>query len=269
MESLNMTSFDGPFSATAKRGQVVNRFVRKVSGHGTLQEGDLRLLETASSSFRPVSAHRDLISEGDKPGPTFIVLEGWVCRYKVLPNGSRQILAFLLPGDFCDLHVGHLDQMDHSIGTLTKCMIATVPRERMDALIVASPALTHAFWRTQLVDEGVLRSWIVSMGRRDSIERVAHLMLELFIRMRNVDLASGETVSIPLTQTELADAHGLTPVHLNRVLRVLRERNAMTLRGKTLNILDVRQLVRIAGFDENYLHRLVPDANDPGALKRA
>ena len=230
-------------------------FTRKVAGMATLNGSELDLLDAASSPVRDIPANRDLISEGDKPGPVFLILDGWACRYKVLSDGGRQIMALLLPGDFCDMHIGVLEEMDHSIGTLSACRVVTVSRERMDDLIVATPALTRAFWRAQLVDEGVLRSWIVSLGRRDSLERVAHLLLELYVRMRNIGLAIDHRAQMPLTQAVLADALGLTPVHLNRVLKVLREREVVTLTGGTLHIADIREMTRIAGFDDNYLHR--------------
>jgi CRP-like cAMP-binding protein len=237
---------------------IRSAFATKLAGLGALSDADLHLIDAEAAPARRVAAHRDLIREGDKPGPVFLILDGWACRYKVLPDGSRQIMAFMMPGDFCDLHAGVLDQMDHSIGTITDCQVVVIPRERMDALILATPALARAFWRTQLVDEGVLRAWIVSMGRRDAVQRIAHLMLELYVRMRNVGLVKGGRCNIPLTQTVLADALGLTPVHVNRVLRVLRERGAMTLGHGMLTVQDGASLARIAGFDDNYLHRRVP-----------
>lgn len=230
-------------------------FTAKLAGLAPLTGREIELLHDASSPARMVRANHDLISEGDKPGPTFLILDGWACRYKLLPDGSRQIMAFMLPGDFCDLHIGLLDEMDHNIGTLTACHVASLSPDRMERLITATPLLTQAFWRSQLVDEGVMRAWIVSMGRRDSLQRVAHLMLELYVRMRTVGLTTGETCRMPLTQTVLADALGLTPVHLNRVLRTLREREVMTFSLGTLDIQDIGALVRIAGFDDNYLHR--------------
>lgn len=232
-----------------------NSFVRKMSAYGPLSEDDVDLLLKASQPSRSVARSRDLIKEGDEPGPLYIVLEGWACRYKVLKDGSRQITAFLMPGDFCDIHVGELNEMDHSIGTITDCRVRALGRQQVEDLIVASPALTKAFWRAQLIDEGVLRAWIVSLGRRNSEERIAHLMLELYLRMRNVGLSTGDTCEMPLTQIVIADALGLTPVHVNRVVRQLREQGAMTLGAKTLTILDPGKLARVAGFDDNYLHR--------------
>ena len=239
---------------------MTNAFVRKLRGYSLLSGEDLAMLDEACSNVRKVRAGYDLIREGDKPGPVFVVLDGWACRYKILPDGSRQIIAFLMPGDFCDLHAGLLDEMDHSIGTLTACRIATISRETMDRLLESTPTLTRAFWLAQLIDEGVLRAWIVSMGRRDSMERLAHLMLELYTRMRNIGLAGDGSCEMPLTQTVLADALGLTPVHVNRVLRVLRERGAMALGSSTLTLLNAAELVRIAGFDDAYLHRHIRKA---------
>lgn len=235
-------------------------FARKIQGFGPLSDAEMELLNEASGASKIVRANYDLIREGDKPGPVIVVLEGWACRYKMLPDGSRQITALLLPGDFCDLHVDVLDRMDHAIGTLTECRVATIGREKMSALLTATPTLTHAFWRAQLVDEAVLRAWIVSMGRRDSMERIAHLMLELHIRMRNVGLTNGDRFEMPLTQTVLADALGLTPVHVNRMFRALRERGAMEVGSGKLKILDIDALVRIAGFDGSYLHRRLKQA---------
>ena len=241
----------------AADGLMPNSFSRKLAGLAPLGDRDVSLLDTASTPVRSVPAQTDLIVEGDKPGPTFVVLDGWACRYKILPDGTRQIMAFLMPGDFCDQHVGMLEEMDHSTGTLTACRVAAIQRDAMEQLITATPALTRAFWRAQLVDEGVMRAWIVSIGRRDSRQRVAHLMLELYVRMRAIGLATDDTCRMPLTQTVLADALGLTPVHLNRVLRALRADGVMTLTGGTLVIVKLADLVRIAGFDDNYLHRRV------------
>jgi CRP-like cAMP-binding protein len=182
------------------------------------------------------------------------MLDGWACRYKMLPDGGRQIVAFMLPGDFGDCHIAVLREMDHNIVTLTKSRVASLPQAQMEALIQIRPAITQAFWWSQLVDQSVLRSWIVSMGRRNSVERVAHLMCELYIRMHNIGLSTGDRCEMPLTQLVLSDALGLTPVHLNRVLRDLKRAGVMEIKGGSLVLLDPAKLARIAGFDDNYLH---------------
>jgi CRP-like cAMP-binding protein len=125
----------------------------------------------------------------------------------------------------------------------------------MDKLLEKHPAVAKAIYIAQLVDEGTMRAWITSMGRRASIERVAHLMCELYLRARNIGLTTEPTFALPLSQLMLADSLGMTPVHLNRVLKELRLRKAMTLKRSSLELTDVPMLIQIAGFDENYLHR--------------
>lgn len=233
----------------------MNRFVEKISAFGNLAPADIAVLTDVTDLPRQVPKLRDLIREGDKPDRVIVVLDGWACRYKVLPTGTRQIMAFLMPGDSCDLHIGLLREMDHSIQTLSTAQIATIPRARMEAMLVDHPAIARAMYVSQLVDEGTLRAWIVSMGRRNSLERVAHLMCELYLRAHDIGLTVDTTLELPLSQTVLADALGLTPVHINRVLKTLRIDGAMTLQRGSLKIEDPLRLARIAGFDENYLHR--------------
>lgn len=232
-----------------------NRFIDKLSSFGQLDHEDIARLIAATSQPQIYPPRQDLIREGDRPGNVFVILDGWVCRYKILPSGTRQILAFLMPGDCCDLHVGLLAEMDHCIQAITPAQVATISRGEMDEIMSEHPNIAKALYIAQLVDEGTMRAWITSMGRRTSIERVAHLMCELYLRARNIGLASEPELRLPLSQALLADSLGMTPVHLNRVLKELRERGAMTLQRGSLLISDATNLVQIAGFDENYLHR--------------
>jgi CRP-like cAMP-binding protein len=241
-----------------------NRFVEKLCGFTRLSPGEINALTEATATARPYPAKHDLIREGDRPGPLLVVLEGWACRYKILPNGSRQILAYMMPGDSCDLHAGLLAEMDHSIQTVTAAVVATVEREAMDDLFGQYRGIARALYLSQLVDDGTMRAWITSMGRRASIERVAHLMCELYLRALNIGLTLEPPFALPLSQAMLADSLGMTPVHLNRVLKELRGSGAMTLRRGSLIIEDPDRLIRIAGFDENYLHRRMRSAEPAG-----
>jgi len=234
---------------------MINAFAKRLRGRGHLDDDDVAMLVTACHNVRTVSAGHHLIMEGDRPDPVFVILDGWACQYKILPDGSRQIIAFMLPGDFCDIHIAVLEELDYSIVTLTPARVAFLPQSQMEALVESKPATTRAFWWAQLVDQGILRTWIVSMGRRNSDQRIAHLMCELYLRMRNIGLATNDQCAMPLTQNVLADALGLTPVHVNRVLRKLRMAKVMELQSGSLTILDPTQLARIAGFDESYLHK--------------
>ncbi len=239
---------------------MLNRFVDKLECFAPLTAADISALFSTTAKARTIGSKQDLIREGDRPGPVFVMLEGWACRYKILPDGSRQIMAFLMPGDTCDIHISVLAEMDHGIQTLTESRVATIPKGDMERMILLHPNIAQALWTSQLIDEGTLRAWIVSMGRRSSIARVSHLMCELYLRARNVGLTKGNDFTLPMTQIVLADALGMTPVHINRVLRVLREARVMQIETGSIAILDPVKLAEIAGFDENYLHRRLRQA---------
>jgi CRP-like cAMP-binding protein len=145
--------------------------------------------------------------------------------------------------------------MDHSIQTITAASIATISRSSMDEMLDRSPRIARALYSAQLVDEATLRAWIVSMGRRSSVERVAHLMCELYIRLHRSGGRPTAPVELPVSQLLFADALGMTPVHINRVLRRFREAGIMEIGRRSIRVLDPTGLARIAGFDENYLHR--------------
>jgi len=234
---------------------MVNRFIDKLRGLAPLSQNDMEVLAAATSRPRTFGARKDLIREGDEPGPVLVVLEGWSCRYKILPSGSRQVLAYLMPGDSCDLHAGLLAEMDHSIQTITPSLVATIDRIEMDEIMDSHRGVAKAMYLAQLIDGGTMRAWIASMGRRSSIERVAHLMCELYLRARNIGLTLESEFALPLSQLLLADSLGMTAVHLNRVLKELRLTGAMSLQRGSLLINDPQKLIQIAGFDENYLHR--------------
>lgn len=232
-----------------------NSFIEKLKRLGPLTAEEVSVLTAATSSPRKHTARKDLIREGDRPGPVFVVLEGWACRYKILPNGTRQVLAYLMPGDSCDLHVGLLAEMDHSLQTITSALVARIERHEMDAILQSHLGIANCMYVSQLIDEGTMRAWITSMGRRTSIERLAHLMCELYVRARNIGVSSEQELHLPLSQGMMADSLGMTPVHLNRVLRTLKAEGIMKLGRNSLTIVDPAKLVTIAGFDDNYLHR--------------
>jgi CRP-like cAMP-binding protein len=238
----------------------MNALVRKLANIVKLSEDDKRLIDGAIGAIRRVSAHEDLIQEDDEPDNIFLILDGFACRYKITVQGKRQILAFLMPGDFCDLHVFILKQMDHSIGTLTDCRVAEISPERILEL-TDRPAIARAFWWATLVDEGVLREWLVGIGRRDASQRIAHLLCELHVRLRAIGLADGNSFELPITQEELGDTTGLTLVHVNRTLRSLREAGLIEMDRRQFVIVDPERLWKFSGFTPNYLHlpNPVPD----------
>jgi CRP-like cAMP-binding protein len=227
--------------------------VTKLETLAGLADEDREALTALCEDPREMGPRRSVIREGERPDHVHLMVEGWAARYKLLSDGARQITAFLIPGDFCDLHVTILGEMDHSITTLTRAKVAYIPRSKMDA-VTERPKLAKAFWWATLVDEAVLRAWIVNVGRRDAFEAIGHLMCELYVRMKNVGLADNHCYQWPLTQEELGDALGLTPVHVNRVLQRMRADELISFKAGLLTIHDYRRLEAASGFNPNYLH---------------
>jgi len=238
----------------------MNPFISKLQRYAHLADDEVAALRRATAASKKVGARVDLIREGDRPGPVLVMLEGWAVRYKILPGGSRQIMAFLMPGDACDLHVGMLAEMDHSIQTLTAARVAAISGPDMTAMMKAHVGIAQAMYIAQLADEGTLRSWIISMGRRSSMERVAHLICEIYVRGHWTSVSKDE-LELPMSQTVLADALGMTPVHINRMLKELRESGLVAMRRGCITILKPAELAATAGFDENYLHRRMRNAS--------
>ncbi|WP_342111663.1 Crp/Fnr family transcriptional regulator [Methylobacterium sp. SI9] len=203
---------------------------------------------------RLVGAHRNLIERGDRPQDVHLVLSGFACRYKVLRNGKRQIVALLVPGDFCDLHVAVLGAMDHSIATLSPCTVADLPRDTILDLTERHPRIAHALWWTTLVDEAILREWLVNMGQREADQQIAHLFCELLVRLQVAGVADANGYPFPLTQEDLAETLGLTSVHVNRTLQAMREAGLIVLQKRQLDIPDVERLKAFCDFDPDYLH---------------
>src|SRR5690348_404547 len=226
----------------------------KLEAFTTLSADDRAALSEASRNFRYVEPRRDVISEGDQPRHVHLVLDGWACRYKQLPDGKRQIVALFVPGDFCDVNVYILKSMDHSIGAITRLKVAMITPDEMNELTAERPRITQALWWHELVTAAVQREWTLNFGQRSAYERLGHLLIELYLRLATVGRAHDGRCDFPLTQNDLADATGLTSVHVNRTLQELRRDGLIELERKQLQILDMDRLIDAAMFNPNYLH---------------
>ena len=219
-----------------------------------LSQDDRVALAKLSKVSRTVAPRRDLIREGERPQYVHLMVDGWACRYKTLPDGRRQVVAFFVPGDFCDLNVYVLKEMDHSIGAITRLSVADISRDDMDNLTSNYPRITQALWWEELVTNSIQREWTLNIGQRTAYERIAHLIAEMFLRLKSVKLTQGDSCDFPITQTDIADATGLTAVHVNRTLQELRRDGLIILERKRLQIPDLRRLMDAAMFNPNYLH---------------
>jgi CRP-like cAMP-binding protein len=233
---------------------LVPALALRLEGYTHLSSDDRAAVARISRVSRVVPPRRDLIREGEKPQYVHLMLDGWACRYKTLPDGRRQVVAFFVPGDFCDLNIYVLKEMDHSIGAITRLAVADLGREEMDTLTANYPRITQALWWEELVKVAIQREWTLNIGQRTAYERIAHLIAELFLRLRSVKLTQGDSCDFPLTQTDIADATGLTAVHVNRTLQELRRDGLIELERRRLRIPNLRQLMDAAMFNPNYLH---------------
>jgi CRP-like cAMP-binding protein len=229
--------------------------IRKLEHFTRLSGEEKRSLEQAASiKVRQLNPREDIIYEGDRLSQVNLILEGWACRYKMLEDGRRQILSYLIPGDVCDMRMFILKEMDHAICAISAVSLSEIPKDTIIELTDAYPRLSRAFWWNSLVEDAIAREWLVNNSQREATERMAHLFCELFVRLRMVGLANGNSCELPVTQAELGETLGLSTVHVNRTIQELRNSNLVILKGKILTIPDLEALQEVALFNDNYLH---------------
>ncbi|CAN5625347.1 Crp/Fnr family transcriptional regulator [soil metagenome] len=233
-------------------GVIIDLFLRT---HHTpvLDAAERDALEAAFVRTQDYAAKQIVVREKVPLTQCTLLLDGFVERYKDLPDGRRQILAIHVPGDFVDLHSYPLKKLEHSVAALTPIRVAFVPHASVRALTETSATLTELLWRSTLIDAAINREWIVSVGARGAAVRLAHLFCEMNVRLQRIGLSDGKRFVFPVTQIDLADATGLTAVHANRMLRQLREDGLVEFRGGAVHIADEKALCRFAGFDPGYL----------------
>lgn len=229
--------------------------VRRLDGLVCLsaEEKD-RLAGLVPPASRSVDARRDFAREGDVPKHASLICEGWACRHKTMPDGRRQIVALLIPGDLCDVNLQLIRERDHSLGAITNVRVAEIPFATLESIKATGPNVSRALDVGELAVAATAHEWVLNLGQRSAYERIAHLMVEMVTRLSQVGLARPDGIDWPLTQADLADTVGLTPVHVNRTLQQLRRDGVISLSNKRLVIPDLGRLRRAAMFNDNYLH---------------
>jgi CRP-like cAMP-binding protein len=257
-------------------GAGQNPLVAKLSRFAPLSSEDVRALNELCRNAESVEAGVALNEQGQPPAPGFVLIDGMACRYRLMPDGRRQILTFLIPGDFCDPHMFVVEAMDHSVGTLVPSQIAVIARETVSGIMAYHPRLAAAMWWSAIQEASMLRERIVALGRRNSHGRIAYLLCELVWRYRAIGASADHAIRLPLTQPDLADTLGLTPVHVNRVLQSFRRGGLISLEHRQLALLDTKRLRKLAEIDDAYLHfrgapeevRLYLDRLDRDGIRR-
>ena len=232
----------------------LNQLIRRLETITSLSEEEKKAILALPAKVVDLRADADIVREGDRPSQSCLLIEGFLCRYKNLADGKRQIMAFYVPGDIPDLLSLHIEVMDHSLATMVASKVAFIPHDALRALIAQNPSIAGAFWRDTLIDAALFREWIVNVGSRDAYSRIAHLICEVFLKLRAVGLTNGNSFDFPITQSEIGDATGLSTVHVNRSIMELRKDGLIILEKGRCTISDPGRLEEAAMFDPTYLH---------------
>ncbi len=236
-------------------------FIQRLETIADLTEEDKQAIESLPVTIKEIAARNDIVREGEYPTHCFILLEGWAYRYKLRREGARQVMALLIPGDAPDLQSLYLPVTDHNVATFTDVKVAIIAHRDIHDLIVCHPRLGVLLLREILIESAAFREWMVSMGRRTAYERIAHLWCEAYARQKVIGLATESGCPFPIKLLDIADALGLTMVHVSRIKGELKNAGLATHRSGWLTIRDWEGLRAAAEFDPSYLH-LIGQARD-------
>lgn len=239
--------------APASEPGLLELLFLRLKEHDDLSAEEKQVLNASISQERGFAAGQDIVTAGSRPGHSSVLVEGFAARYKLLADGGRQITAIHITGDFVDLHAFLLKTMDHGVVALSPCRVAFCEHQSLQAITQAYPHLTRMLWLSTVVDGAIHREWIVAMGRRSKRGHLAHVLCELFVRLRSVQRVVGASFSFPLSQSGMADVLGLSVVHMNCVIQSLRREKLISWVGHTVTILDWERLQEVAEFDPTYL----------------
>ena len=240
--------------STASASPAYERMIRKLQHSSHLSAAEVEALRGLPVMIKVIGQDADIVQEGDRPTDCCLLVEGLLFRYKMMPDGARQILSLHVPGDVPDLQSLYLDVMDHNLGALAPSRVALIPHAAILEVVRRHPGVMAALWRETLVDGAIFREWLSNVGRHSAYQRMAHLMCEFFLKMKVVGLTEGEGCPFPLTQQQLGDALGLSVVHVNRTLQQLRAEGLLVLGSRHLSIPDFARMEQVAQFDRKYLH---------------
>ena len=230
-----------------------NRFRRKLESLVPLSAAAGDHLEKITAIHESYPTRADLVPRDDTRGGRLVLMEGFACHCRIVASDRRQIIAYLVPGDSYDLDAALQDRLDHVVMALTPVRIVRLARTAVADATENHPVIAEGLRVAGQVEEATVREWLVNIGGRPALERIAHLFCELELRLRAVGLAEADRFDMPITQCDLADTVGLSSVHVNRTLQELRRQGLISLSGRTLTILDRPAFLAMAGFRPDYL----------------
>lgn len=232
----------------------IELFIRKLRARHDLsreEEGALRSMRWFERRFE---RHQVMVRFGELVDHSMLLLDGFVIRSKVAPDGARQIVEISVPGDFVDLHGFILKRLEHEISAAGRCEIATVPHSELKRVCDEMPRLSRVLWFQTLIDASIHREWMLVLGKKRGRARIAQFFCEMQARLKTVGIAGSDRFQLPFSQQELADITGMTVVHANRSLKELRDAGLVSFRNGQVELHDLAGLKRSAQFDDSYLY---------------
>ncbi|HEX8382096.1 MAG TPA: Crp/Fnr family transcriptional regulator [Sphingomonas sp.] len=233
---------------------MIERHLAKLRARDEVSLDEEAAIRAAIAEYRDYPADYRFIRARAELDHSTLIIEGWACRYKDVRSGQRQITELHVAGDFADLHSFTLKHLDHDVMTLTPTRVAIVPHDALRTITERFPHLTRLYWFNTNLDAAIHREWELSLGRRTALARLANLICELGVRLGIVGLTDEDGFDLPLTQTDLADCLGLTNIHVNRMLKELREQGMVEVQAGRVTIFDTAKLRHVAEFDPTYLY---------------
>jgi CRP-like cAMP-binding protein len=245
-----------------KASHLLDPLVNKLQRWGPLNAGEREALLALPCRVERKQPGKYIVREGDRPTHSCLIISGFAFRQKIVADGGRSICAIQMRGDMVDLQNSLLGLADHSVQTLTRCSLGFIPRQAIRELAVAFPNVGMAMWSETLVDGSIFREWIANIARRNAASRIAHLLCEFGVRLEAAGLGAKLAYELPMTQEQLADCTGLTPVHVNRTLKLLEASGDIMRSIRHVAIADWDKISSTADFRSEYLH-LGPKAAVP------
>ena len=237
------------------REMVLAALLRRLNTVSGLDDADIAAIRALPINVRHWDAGRTIVSDGERPTDCCLVIEGFCVRAKTILDGQRQILSIHIPGEIPDLQSLHLHRMDHDLIAVAPSTLGFISHTSMRALTRTNPNIAEVLWRDTLIDSAIFREWIVNVGQRPAASRLAHTVVELRRRLAVIGREAGDTFEMPLTQEQISEALGITPVHANRIIRQLRDDGIVDINRGRVTVLDEAKLADLAQFDDRYLHQ--------------
>jgi len=232
----------------------LDQMITKFETRADLSDSDRQAVRDLPFQVQTRDAGRYIVREGEPPTQCVLIVSGLAYRHKITVEGTRQIVSIHIPGDFVDLEGALLNFADHNCQALTRCEIATVSKKSVEQLLAEHPQIGRAMWVDTLIDGSIHREWVLNVGRRNAHARLAHLLCEFARRLEVAGIAEEGGYELPMTQEQLADALGLTPVHVNRTLKTLEREGLLKREKRHITFPQWERLREAAGFNELYLH---------------